>query len=66
MGIRGLPQGTNRQVIATSRTGMSLVVQWLRLHAPSAEVLGCIPDQGTRSHITKSSQAPTKDPKYYN
>ena len=34
MGIRGLPQGTNRQVIATSRTGMSLVVQWLRLHAP--------------------------------
>ena len=30
-------------------SGTSLVVQWLRLHAPNAEVLGSIPVQGTRS-----------------
>ena len=30
--------------------GTSLVVQWLRLHAPSAEGLGSITGQGTRSH----------------
>ena len=29
--------------------GTSLVVQWLRLHAPNAEGLGSIPDPGTRS-----------------
>ena len=29
----------------------SSVVQWLRLHAPNAEGLGLIPDQGTRSHM---------------
>ena len=29
----------------------SLVVQWLRLHAPNAESLGSIPGQGTRSHM---------------
>ena len=29
----------------------SLVVQWLRLHAPNAGDLGSIPGQGTRSHI---------------
>ena len=27
------------------------MVQWLRHHAPNAEGLGLIPDQGTRSHI---------------
>ena len=31
------------------RTGMSLVVQWLRLHAPNSGDLGSIPGQGTRS-----------------
>ena len=31
--------------------GTSLVVQWLRLHAPNAEGPGSIPGQGTRSHI---------------
>ena len=31
-------------------TRTSLVVQWLRLHAPSAGGLGSIPGQGTRSH----------------
>ncbi|TEA33613.1 hypothetical protein DBR06_SOUSAS3910181, partial [Sousa chinensis] len=29
----------------------SLVVQWLRLHAPKAGGLGSIPGQGTRSHM---------------
>ena len=29
----------------------SMVVQWLRLRAPSAGGLGLIPGQGSRSHI---------------
>ena len=29
--------------------GTSLVVQWLRLHAPNAGALGLMPRQGTRS-----------------
>ena len=29
----------------------SLVVQWLQLHAPNAQGLGFIPDEGTRSHM---------------
>ena len=29
----------------------SLVVQWLRLHTPSAGSLGSITGQGTRSHM---------------
>ena len=45
-------------------SGISLVVQWLRLLAPNAEGLGLIPRQG--SHIphatTKSSHAATKIP----
>ena len=31
--------------------GTSLVVQWLRLRASNAEVLGSIPAQGTRSDM---------------
>ena len=31
--------------------GTSLVVQWLRLQAPNAGVLGLTPGQGTRSHM---------------
>ena len=31
--------------------GTSLVVQWLRLHAPNAGGTGLIPGQGTRSHM---------------
>ena len=31
--------------------GTSLVVQWLRLHAPNAGGPGSIPSQGTRSHM---------------
>ena len=42
--------------------GISLVVQWLRLHAPNAGGLSSIPSQGTRSHMqaTKSSHATAK------
>ncbi|TEA36710.1 hypothetical protein DBR06_SOUSAS310123, partial [Sousa chinensis] len=43
----------------------SLVVQWLRLHAPNAGGPGSIPGQGTRFHrhaATKSSHATTKEP----
>ena len=31
--------------------GTSLVVQWLRLHAPNTRGPGSIPGQGTRSHM---------------
>lgn len=31
--------------------GDFLVVQWLKLHIPSAGFLGSIPDQGSRSHM---------------
>ena len=31
--------------------GTSLVVQWLRLHAPNAGGLDSIPGMGTRSHM---------------
>ena len=33
----------------------SLVVQWLRLHAPNAGGSGSIPSQGTRSHVLQQS-----------
>ena len=32
-------------------TGISLVVQWLRLHAPNAMGPDSIPGQGTRLHM---------------
>ena len=35
------------------RLGTSLVVQWLRLHAASAEDPSLIAGQGTRSHMLK-------------
>ena len=41
--------------------GISLVVQWLRLHAPDAGNLGLIPGQGTRSHMLQ-----LKDPVCHN
>ena len=47
------------------KLGTSLVVQWLRLCAPNAGVLGLITGQGTRSHMhatTKSSHAKTREP----
>ena len=34
-----------------SKKGTSLVVQWLRLHAPNAGGPGSIPSQGTRSRM---------------
>ena len=34
-----------------SLTGTSLVIQWLRLHAPNAGGPGCISSQGTRFHM---------------
>ncbi|TEA30370.1 hypothetical protein DBR06_SOUSAS27510010, partial [Sousa chinensis] len=42
----------------------SLVVQWLRLHAPNSEGTGLIPGQGTRSCMPqlKILHAATKDP----
>ena len=43
--------------------GTSLVVQWVRLHAPNARGPGSIPGGGTRSHMhsaTKSLHATTK------
>ena len=39
----------------------SLVVQWLRLHAPNAGGMGSIPHQGTGSHMSQ-----LKDPEYRN
>ena len=35
----------------TEKSGISLVVQWLRLCAFNAEGTGSVPDQGTRSHM---------------
>ena len=49
--------------IEAKKPGPSLVVQWLRLHAPNAGGPGSSPGQGTRYHITtKSCRAATKDP----
>ena len=56
---RGLWQATVHGLVkiwtqlSTSRSKMrdSLVVYWLRLHAPNARGLGSIPCQGTRSHM---------------
>ena len=38
-------------IIKSWIVGTSLVVQWLRLHAPNAGGPGSIPGQGTRSHM---------------
>ena len=37
--------------VENKAAGTSLVVQWLRLHAPNAGGLGSIPSWGTSSHI---------------
>ena len=46
--------------------GKSALVQWLRLHTPSAGGLGSIPGQGTRSHMpqlkTLHAATKTEDP----
>ena len=41
-------------------SGTSLVVQWVRFHAPNAGCLGSIPGQGTELQL--SLHAATKDP----
>ena len=48
--------------VKTTRMETSVVLQWLRLCAPSAGGLGSIPDQGTRSHMLqlKIPRAATK------
>ena len=38
-------------MISKNFLGTSLVVQWLRFHAPSAGSPGSIPGQGTGSHM---------------
>ena len=45
--VRSAPLKT----LPKNKAGTSLVVQWLRLHAPNAGGLGSIPGQGTRSHM---------------
>ena len=39
------------RALKSRQDGTSLVVQWLRLHAPSAGGLYSTPGQGTRSHM---------------
>ena len=38
--------------------GTSLVVQWVRLHAPNAEALDSIPGWGTRSRMHPTAKSP--------
>ena len=59
------PHGIGEEKFSKERSGLwtSLVVQWVRFHAPIAGGLGSIPGQGTRSHMhatTTSSNAATK------
>ena len=61
--IKGIEEDTNRwkailcswtgriNIVNMSILGTSLVVQWLRFHAPSAGGSGLIPGQGTRSRM---------------
>ena len=39
------------QVVLKLHVETSLMVQWLRLHAPNARDPGSFPGQGTRSHM---------------
>ena len=44
-------------LLSRHRVGTSLVVQWLKLHASTAEGMGSIPGQGTKIlHATRPSQ----------
>ena len=43
--------------IKKTNSGTSLVVQWLRLHAPNAGDPGLIPGQGTRFHMPQLRSA---------
>ena len=42
---------SERQGETKKRSGASLLIQWLRLHAPNTGAPGSIPDQGTGSHM---------------
>ena len=58
-------RGREKIFVNNSILGTSLVVQWVRLHAPNAGGPGSIPGWGARSHVhaaTKSSHATTKIP----
>ena len=46
-----IKQKTESVLYRNIKTVNSLVVQWLRLCAPSVGGLGSIPGQGTRSHM---------------
>ena len=55
--------------IKDAATGISLVVQWVRLHTPNSGGLGSITGQGTRSHMhaaNKSLYATTMEPAFLN
>ena len=57
------PLGAQKYGLNKNNLGTSLVVQWVRLHAPNAGGPGLIPGPGTRSCMhaaTKSSHAVTK------
>ena len=41
----------NKNLKKNPRPGTSLVVQWVRLHAPNAGGLGSMPGQATRSRM---------------
>ncbi|TEA33625.1 hypothetical protein DBR06_SOUSAS3910197, partial [Sousa chinensis] len=41
----------------------SLVVQWVRLHAPNAGGPGSIPGQGTSSRVHATTKSPHAAPK---
>ena len=47
IGLRGRQTGYDLRLLLT---GISLVVQWLKLHAPNAEGPGLIPGEGIRFH----------------
>ena len=52
------------EIFFKKEEGTSLVVQWLRLHAPNVGGPGLIPGQGTRSRILATKKIPhpsTKD-----
>ena len=66
MSVRTFGENNDLYTIKNRISGSSLVVQWLRLHAPNAMGLGSIPGQGTRSDMQQpgSSHATTQDPVY--
>ena len=62
--MKGYELQSTVQIQSCCSLGTSLVVQWLRLHAPDARGSGLIPGQGTRPHMPqrKISHVATKTP----